>query len=180
MAEQQRPARVWVMRSLYLGLSFLIIFFHLLPLTIGSDRWIAPDLIMALAFAWAMRRPEYVPPLCVGGVVLLADLLFQRPPGLLAGLVVVGAETLRARAIANRDMPYLVEWASVAGVMITVILAERVFLAIFFIPAPLLGLVLIQLAMTIALYPLVVVISHFMFNVRRPAPGEVDALGQRI
>lgn len=179
MAEQ-RPARTWVMRSLYLGLSFLIIFMHLLPLEVNPTRWFAPDLLMALTFAWAMRRPEYVPAICVGGVILLADLLFQRPPGLTAALIVIGAETLRARAIANRDMPYLVEWVSVAGVMIGVVIAQRILLAVFFIPAPALGLVLLQLAMTITVYPLVVVTSHFVFNVRRPAPGEVDAFGQRI
>jgi rod shape-determining protein MreD len=153
---------------------------HLLPLAATQTRWTPPDLIMALTFAWAMRRPEYVPAICVGGVVLLADLLFQRPPGLLAGLVVIGSETLRARALANRDMPYLVEWASVAGVMIGVAIALRLLLAVFFIPAPSLGLVLIQLIMTIALYPLVVLISHVLFSVRRPAPGEVDALGHRL
>jgi len=179
MAEH-RPARVWVMRSLYLGLSFFIIFLHLLPLTTSPNRWVAPDLMMALTFAWAMRRPEYVPALCVGGIILLADLLFQRPPGLTAGLIVVGAETLRARAVANRDMPYLVEWMSVAGVMIGVVLAQRLLLAIFFIPAPALSLVLQELMMTIALYPVVVMLSHFVFNVRRPSPGEVDSLGQRL
>ena len=179
MAEQ-RPARVWVMRSLYIGLSF---FYHLSASFALSDqpsRWFAPDFLMAFTFAWAMRRPEYVPAVSVGFIILLADFLFQRPPGLLAGLIVVGAETLRARSVANRDMPYLVEWMSVAGVMITIIFAERLFLAIFFIPAPSLSLVLIQLVMTIALYPLVVMISHFLFNVRRPAPGEVDALGHRL
>ena len=77
-------------------------------------------------------------------------------------------------------MPYLVEWASVAGVMIGVVVAQRILLAIFFIPAPALGLVLLQLAMSIAVYPVVVMVSHFVFNVRRPAPGEVDALGQRL
>ena len=179
MAEQ-RPARVWVMRSLYIGLSFFIIFLHLLPLATSSSRWFAPDFLMAFTFAWAMRRPEYVPTVSVGFIILLADFLFQRPPGLLAGLIVVGAETLRARSVANRDMPYLVEWMSVAGVMITIIFAERLFLAIFFIPAPSLSLVLIQLVMTIALYPLVVMISHFLFNVRRSAPGEVDALGHKL
>lgn len=179
MAEH-RPARVWVMSSLYLGLSFFIIFLHLLPLATGPNRWIAPDLMMALTFAWAMRRPEYVPAICVGGIILLADFLFQRPPGLTAGLIVVGAETLRARAVANRDMPYFLEWASVAGVMIGVVFAQRLLLAVFFIPAPALGLVLQELMMTIALYPVVVMFSHFVFNVRRPSPGEVDAFGQRI
>ena len=176
----QRPSRVWIMRGLYLLLCLGIIFVHLLPLATTPSNWAPPDLILALTFAWAMRRPEYVPALSVGGIVLLADLLFQRPPGLSAALVVIGAETLRARAIANRDMPLLVEWATVAGVMIAVALGLRVLLAIFFLPAPSLSLVLIQLGMTIALYPIVVLISHFAFSVRKPAPGEVDALGHRL
>jgi rod shape-determining protein MreD len=112
--------------------------------------------------------------------VLLADLLFQRPPGLLAAMVLIGSETLRARALGNRDMPYLLEWATVAGVMIGVVIAQRILLTLFFIPTPALGLTLIQLAMTIALYPMVVLISYVVFNVRRAAPGEVDALGHRL
>lgn len=176
----QRPSRVWVMRGLYVLLSLFIIFLHLLPLATTPSRWAPPDLILALTFAWAMRRPEYVPALSVGCVVLLADLLFQRPPGLNAALVVIGAETLRARAIANRDMPYLGEWVTVAGVMIGLAIAQRILLVVFFLPTPALSLVLIQLGMTIALYPIVVLISHFAFSVRRPAPGEVDALGHRL
>lgn len=176
----QRPSRVWLMRGLYLCLSLFIIFVHLLPLASAPSKWAPPDLILALTFAWAMRRPEYVPALFVGGVVLLADLLFQRPPGLSAALVVIGAETLRARATANREMPYLAEWITVAGVMIGVAIAQRLMLALFFLPAPSMSLVLIQLGMTIALYPIVVLISHFAFSVRRPAPGEVDALGHRV
>lgn len=176
----QRSSRVWGMRALYLVLGLSVIFFRLLPLSTVPSRFAPPDVIMALTFAWAMRRPEYVPALSVAGLVLLADLLFQRPPGLSAALVVIGAETLRARAIANRDMPLLVEWATVAGVMIAVALGTRLLLAIFFIPAPSFSLVLIQLISTIALYPLVVLISHFIFKVRKPAPGEVDALGHRL
>ncbi|MGB7317061.1 MAG: rod shape-determining protein MreD [Planktotalea sp.] len=173
-------SRVWMMRALYIALSLAIIFLHLLPLASAPSTWAPPDWIMALSLAWAMRRPEYVPALSVGGIVLLADLLFQRPPGLSAALVVIAAETLRTRAIANRDLPYLVEWATVAGMMIAVAVSLRLLLAIFFIPAPALSLVLIQLGMTIALYPVVVVISHFVFNVRRAAPGEVDSLGHRL
>lgn len=173
-------SRVWFMRALYLALCFLVIFFQLLPLSTVPSGLAPPDAILALTFAWAMRRPEYVPALSIAFVVLLSDLLFQRPPGLAAALALIGAETLRARAIANRDMPYLVEWATVAGVMIAVALATRLMLALFFIPAPSLSLVLIQLALTIAIYPLVVLVSHAVFSVRKPAPGEVDALGHRL
>ena len=173
-------ARLWLMRTLFVGLALLSIFMHLLPLETIPSSWAPPDLIMALTFAWAMRRPEYVPAISVAAVVLLADFLFQRPPGLQAALMVIASEILRTRAMANRDMPYLVEWASVAGMMIAVAAALRVLMAMFFIPAPSLSLVLIQLAMSIALYPIVVLVSHVLFSVRRAAPGEVDALGHRL
>ncbi|MEP5153082.1 rod shape-determining protein MreD [Planktotalea sp.] len=173
-------SRMWFMRCVYLFLAFLLIFLQLLPLETVPNGWAAPDWLMALTLAWALRRPEYVPAINVACVFLLADLLFQRPPGLQAALMVVAAEVLRARALANRDTPYLVEWMSVAGMMIGVALTHRIFLAIFFIPAPSLRLVLIQLGMTIALYPIVVVVSHVIFKVRRAAPGEVDALGHRL
>lgn len=173
-------SRMWFMRALYVFLTFVLIFLHLLPLETVPSSWPPPDLIMALTFAWALRRPEYVPAISVAGVILLADLLFQRPPGLFAALMVVAAEVLRARALANRDLPYLVEWVTVAGMMISVVLGQRILLAIFFIPAPALNLVLTQLGMTIALYPVVIIASHVLFKVRRAAPGEVDALGHRL
>jgi rod shape-determining protein MreD len=173
-------SRTWFMRCVYVLLAFTLIFLQLLPIETVPSGWAPPDFIMALTLAWALRRPEYVPALNVACVMLLTDLLFQRPPGLLAALMVIATEILRGRALANRDMPYLVEWMSVAGMMIGVVLTHRILLAIFFVPAPSLRLVLIQLAMTIALYPIVIIVSHVVFKVRRAAPGEVDALGHRL
>ena len=69
------------MRAAFVGISLLIMFFHLLPLETTPRRWAAPDLLVCLCFAWALRRPDYVPALAVAGVMLLADLMFQRPPG---------------------------------------------------------------------------------------------------
>ncbi|MEP4639809.1 MAG: hypothetical protein ABJZ83_15675, partial [Yoonia sp.] len=59
-------------------------------------------------------------------------------------------------------------------------LIYRVSLTIVMTPQPPLGLTLIQMVMTIAIYPLVVVIAHFIFGVSRPAPGQTDSLGHRL
>lgn len=179
MAEQPQ-SRLWFMRGLFLTLSFAIMFLLLLPLKTTPAQWASPDWLMALAFGWATRRPEYVPILSVAGVMLLADFLFQRPPGLYAALILAGSETLRSRALANREMPFLVEWASVAGIMIAIAVAYRVLLPVFFLPAPPFNLILIQLGLTIICYPIIVLVSHILFKVRRPAPGEIDALGHRL
>jgi len=151
-----------------------------MPLETVPRNWASPDVLLALTFGWAMRRPEYTPALLVGAVFLFADMLLQRPPGLMAALVVLGVDILGRRARASRDMPYLMEWATVLSAMVTVALMYRILLSVFFLQAPPLGLTLIQLGLSIAVYPVVVLVSHFILGVRRPAPGEVDALGHRL
>lgn len=170
------PARLWSMRALYAGLCALLVFVRLLPLDTLPRGTAGPDLILALTFAWVLRRPEYVPPLLIGAVFLLCDLLFQRPPGLWAALVLIGCQTLRARAVELRDLSFMMEWASVATTLAAMTLAQRVVLAITLVDQPPLGLSLIEAMMTLALYPLVVVISQALFGVRKAAPGDLDAI----
>ena len=73
-------SRNWLMQGMFLVLCLLIVFFHLLPLTTLPARWPTPDLIICLAFAWGMRRPDYVPVLLLAGVMLVADLLCTFEP----------------------------------------------------------------------------------------------------
>ena len=111
--DELSPARLWLMRSAFVALALVILFFNLLPIDTqpvtlftpdlfppladinpaearlrdlldqGSNRFlIGPDLLIAFAFAWSLRRPEYVPSLLLALLFLLADLLLQRPPGL--------------------------------------------------------------------------------------------------
>ena len=87
--------RITVFRLLWVLLALFIIFFQLLPLNTLPTKWPGPDLLVALTFAWAMRRPELVPALSVAFVMLLADFLLQRPPGLLAALIVAMTEALK-------------------------------------------------------------------------------------
>ena len=82
--------RVWSFRFLYVASCAAIMFFHLLPLQTSPGRWGAPDFLSALTYAWVLRRPEYVPALLIAAMMLLADMLFMRPPGLQAALVVAG------------------------------------------------------------------------------------------
>lgn len=179
MAEQS-PIRQLALRSAYLGLSLVVIFFHLLPLEISVSRWAGPDLLTALTFAWALRRPELVPSLSIVGVMLLADLLFQRPPGLWAAIVLIAAEFLKSRERNQKDVNFLVEWATVALLLFMMTVAYRAALIIVITDPGPLFLSTMQAAMTIVIYPLVVIFSRLVFGIRRAAPGEVDSLGQRL
>lgn len=169
----------WVMRATYLALALLVIFLSLLPLETVPSGWAGPEFIVAITFAWVLRRPEFVPPWLVAGVMLLADLMFHRPPGLWAALVLVGAETLRARHVGLRDLTFAVEWVSVTTTLVAITLGYRLVLALLMVDQAPLGLSLMQMVMTLLIYPVVVLVSQTVLRVRKPAPGDIDALGGR-
>lgn len=173
------PARVWGMRLMYLVLALAVIFVNLIPLDTQPRNWAGPDLLVALTFAWILRRPEFVPALSVAVVILLADLLFLRPPGLWAALMVMGTQALRSRARILRDQPFVTEWLAVSGIFVAISLGNRLILAVLMVPQAPLGLSVIHVAMTLICYPVVVMISQLVFGVRKSAPGDLDRLGQR-
>lgn len=179
MAEGSAP-RVWAMRMLYLALALAVIFANLIPLDFQPQVWTGPDLLVALTFAWALRRPEFVPALSVAVIVLLADLLLLRPPGLWAALMVMGTQALKNRARNLRDQPFMMEWLAVAGIFLVITLGNRLVLAVMMVPQAPLGLTVIHVVMTLICYPVVVMISQLVFGVRKSAPGDLDRLGQRI
>ncbi|MCE8007564.1 rod shape-determining protein MreD [Aestuariivita sp.] len=176
----QASSQVWAMRALYAMLALVILFWSLLPLSTLPASWAGPDLILALTFAWALRRPDFVPALLIALVILLGDLLLQRPPGLMAFLVVLGAEQLKTRAIGLRDASFAGEWAAASLVVISVAALNRVILAVLMVDQAPLGLTLSQAMLTILIYPVIVVISHLLFGVRKLSPGDDDAIGSRI
>ncbi|MGR3548716.1 MAG: rod shape-determining protein MreD [Roseovarius sp.] len=178
MADALLP-RAWIMRALYLALCIALLFLHLLPLEHTPPKWAGPDLVMALTFAWAVRRPDYVPVLLVGLVILGLDLMLQRPPGLWAALMVMGTQTLRNRAPSLRDLTFAAEWASVASTMVAITIANRVVLTLLMVDQPPLGLSLMQLLSTLIAYPAVAIVSHALFGVRKRAPGDLDTAGLR-
>lgn len=173
-------ARTWGHRALFVILVLLLAFFQMLPLGIGAGKLPGPDLALALTFAWVLRRPSYVPVPLLAGLFLFLDLMLQRPPGLVAALVVIGTEILRARRDMSRSLPFPVEWALVTAVMVALAGANQIALAIVMTDAPPLGLALLRSLFTAAAYPLVVILSHYAFGVRAAAPNEAEALGKRL
>lgn len=178
MAERSQ-ARLWSMRAVFAALCLGVIFWRVLPLDMVPRGWAGPDFIVALAFAWVLRRPEFAPALLIAAVMLLADLLFGRPPGLWAALVVGGAEMLRARGPGLRDMTFLPEWLSVASVLVAITLAYRLVLSVLMVPQAPLGLSLMETLMTLLAYPLVVLASALVLGVRKLRPGDAESIGSR-
>lgn len=183
MAEpvQSLPWRYW---GVFAALALVSLFWRMLPLPPVSGGAMAglpgPDLLLCLVLAWVLRRPDYMPALLIAGVFLIEDLMLMRPPGLWALIVLGGAEFLRARQPLMREVPFLLEWALVGAVMLAMWMTERLVLGIVMVPMPALGASLVQLLLTLAAYPVVVALSRHALRVRKPATGEVDALGRRL
>ena len=172
-------SHIWVMRGLFVFLAVLVLFLHLLPLNTQPDRWPFPDVLIALIFTWVLRRPDYVPTLLIATVMLMADLLLQRPPGLLAALVVLGTAYLRSAAPGMRDVGFAGEWMSVAVVIAAIFLLNRVVLSLLSVQQAALGPVAIQLVLTVAAYPPLVLLSQSVFGVRRMSAADASTMGAR-
>jgi rod shape-determining protein MreD len=171
--------RVWLMRAAFVGLALLILFVHLLPLNSAPSNWALPNLMMGFAFAWSVRRPEYVPAILLGLVLLLGDLLLQRPPGLWAVIVLLACESLKAKAPTLRVATFFTEWATVAGLIIGATVVNRVILAVLLVDVPGLWLTFVQMGLTVIFYPAFVFVTHAIMGVRKSAPGDLDMLGGR-
>ncbi len=174
-----RTSRLWLARGGFLLIALGLIYIQLLPMNTTPSAWAPPDLLLAVTLAWVVRRPDYLPVLLIAAVFLLADFLFQRPPGLWAALIVILTEVLRAQAKSLRTASFPMEWATVAFGIVALMLAYRVTNAAVLLPQAPLALTLIQMVLTILIYPVIVLLSHLLFGIRRPAPGEIDALGRR-
>lgn len=172
---EQNAIRLWSMRGVFLALGLVTMFFHLLPLQTGPGRWPAPDVLLALCLAWSLRRPDFAPVISVGLLMLLADLLFQRPPGLFAAMVVVAAEAMRRRGPALRDAGFATELFTVALTVAVLLVGYRIALLVMLLPLPSLGLSLVQAMLTMAIYPLVVLLSQLVFGVRTQTQADLAA-----
>ena len=74
----ERSAENWTYRIVFIALAAAIGFAQLLPLHPGPGRIPGPDVLMALAFAWVVMRPDYVPLALLVAVFFLADILFHQ------------------------------------------------------------------------------------------------------
>ncbi len=179
MAERTDP-RIWMNRGLFLFAAFVIVVAQLVPLDLRPVNWAWPDILLAMTLAWVARKPAFAPVAVIAAIFLMTDLLLHRPPGLWAALVVILTETVRRQHRDFRNMPVLVEWGTISIGIVAITLMNRLITAIVMVPQPPLGLTLIQMLSTIAIYPLVVIIGHFAFGITRAAPGQTGSRGQKI
>ncbi|MDP3196056.1 rod shape-determining protein MreD [Tabrizicola sp.] len=169
-----------VFRSLFVVIALLLLFMRLLPLGNAPGALPGPDILMCVILAWIVRRPEFLPMPLILVVILAEDLILMRPPGLWTAIVILATEFLRGRIALTRELSFVVEWLLVSGVMLGMMLIYRLTLGIAFVPQAPFGFVIVQVLWSIAVYPVVVGLSHLALDLRKPATGEVDNFGRRL
>lgn len=179
MAEIAQP-RNWAGRAIFVGLACVLIFVQLLPLQTHPSDWAGPDLLLCMTLVWVTRRPDHVPLLLVAGLFFLLDLLLQRPPGLMAALVLILTEFLRARTGSFRSLAFGLEWGTVAIGIVAVTLANRFVLMLVMLPQAPMGLTLSQMILTILAYPVVTTLAYAALGIRRATAGEFTTFGGRV
>ena len=170
----------WGYRLLFLGLAVFLLFLRLLPLGSTAGGFPGPDLMLCVALAWVMRRPEFVPVWLITVVILTEDLILMRPPGLWTALVLLATEFLRSRIALTRELSFLVEWLLAAGLMIVMLLGYRLAFMPALLPQPPFGFAAVQVIWSILCYPIVVGLSRLAFDLRKPAHGEVNEYGRPL
>lgn len=165
---------LWSYRVMFVVLGFAFIAYRLLPLGPAGGVLVAPDFLLALTLAWLLRQPATVPIGVIVFVFLLADFLLQRPPGLWTALVLLMTESLRYRRATLTEFNFLIEWVWVAGAVFAITVAERIALWVIFAPQTSLGLALVHALATVAIYPIVVLISHYVLGLRKLGPVDAE------
>ena len=176
MAEALSPfGRLWAVGLFLLSMA-VVLFAALLPLPRSAGALPGPELMFPLAAVWTMRRPGVVPFWVMAAVFLVADLLLMRPLALHTALALIALDVLRSRSVTGRTSNLVQEWWSLALVLTAMTLAEAAILTLFLVPQPGLGLWLIRLGLTIAAYPVVVMLAARPFGLKPRRESDRDLI----
>ncbi len=153
-----RPALALRERALPAGTLALAVLVDLLPLPRPAPDALAPLVSLATLLAWALLRPDRIGPVLAFATGLALDLGGGLPPGA-TGLPFLLAQQLAAGGRgALQDLPPLGQWAVALPLAAGACLLRWLLLSLSYGSILPLRPGLFELALTIALYPVVAVL----------------------
>ena len=146
----------------YFCIGLLIIFFQILPLQTTPQTWSGPNVLLVFFAAIVTKRPEFTSSFLVASIFLIEDFFLMRPPGLMSSLTVLGFYFLKRKFHYQEGNSLIFGWGSVTACLTIILLLYYFISVLLFIPSAGLRLTLIELIVTLALYPVFsVLISSF-------------------
>tara|TARA_B100001989_G_scaffold218903_1_gene170594 strand:+ start:175 stop:690 length:516 start_codon:yes stop_codon:yes gene_type:complete len=145
--------RSFAHQVIYFCIGLLIIFFQILPLQTTPQTWSGPNILLVFFAANVSKRPEFTSSFLIANIFLIEDFFLMRPPGLMSALTVLGFYFLK-RKFQNQEVnSFIFGWGSVAACLTIILLLYYFISVLLFIPSAGFKLTLMELLMTLALYP---------------------------
>ena len=160
----------------YFCIGLLIIFFQILPLQTTPQAWSGPNVLLVFFAAIVTKRPEFTSSFLVASIFLIEDFFLMRPPGLMSSLTVLGFYFLKRKFQYQEGNSLLSGWGSVTTCLTIILLLYYFISILLFIPSAGFRLTLIELIVTLALYPVfsVLIGSFYKFD-----PADAKKITQR-
>ena len=137
----------------YFCIGLLIIFFQILPLQTTPQTWSGPNVLLVFFASIVTKRPEFTSSFLVASIFLIEDFFLMRPPGLMSSLTVLGFYFLKRKLQNQEGNSLIFGWGSVATCLTIILLLYYIISILLFIPTTGFRLTLMELILTLALYP---------------------------
>ena len=149
---------------IYFCIGLLIIFFQILPLQTIPQTWSGPNVLLVFFAAIVSKRPEFTSSLLIASIFLIEDFFLMRPPGLMSALTVIGFYFLK-RKFKNQEInSFIFGWGSVTTCLTIILLLYYFISVLLFIPSAGIKLTLMELLMTLAIYPIFAVLIRSFYK----------------
>lgn len=152
--------------ALLLALGMISVFIEAAPLGLAADAYPSPDLLFCVVAYWSTRRPEATALLAVFALALTRDLLTDVPVGAGALTLVLASEFLKSVAAGLSRRGFATEWLLLASLLALTLAAQWLVVLILLAQPPYLLDLGYQWLTTMALYPVLALIFHWLFRVR--------------
>lgn len=166
MSKAPTETRRWIEIALFILMGFVSIGLPLVPMGLAANSIAFPDAMFALFAAWVIRRPMSAPIIAIVFLGVLADAMMMRPLGLWALVLFVGMEVLRFSERAFRDIPFVLEWVYVSVLLGLMLMLQNLLLFASFDSAYVFADVFWHWVRSVAAYPVVVAILHWVLHIR--------------
>ena len=160
--------RIWIYRMIFVAIAIFLILTNLMPLQTTPQSWPWPNILLLVIFCWSLREPNFVPIPLIIAIIHLQYFFLHRTPGLFSGITILILVWIKAITASTDDKSFLAEWMRVALAFAAISLINHLVLSLTLVATTELRISLIQTILNISTYPFIVLVSHYIFRVKRP------------